>query len=362
MNNILHVSLLIVGLVFAINAFVGGFVQIFSGHLGDVYGYKKITIIFALGYFVTLFSLFSSAIFFPIPVFFIFLFLLNQITGSLFQPSLSALLSLSSDIPLSGFSYMRVASNLGWAFGPALGGIIISAFGYPYIFLIASVATAISLPLYFLLKDKRSPEKEIVHFSFKNAEKGLYSFGVATAFLFVVVSQFSVTLSIYANHIAGLGTASIGLIYFVNGIVVAVFQLPVYFLIKRIGLWNGMIIGTILYMIGYFSMSLDHSLGQFLISMFIVTMGENAVTPTGNAMVARIAGGRKLGIHMGVYNFFNSFGRGMGPSYGTFLLSYLINPYEIWGLAIFPAVIALSVFVSNKARAKRVEGETNNFM
>lgn len=269
------------------------------------------------------------------------------------MPSLLALLSLSSDIPLSGFSFMRVASNLGWAFGPALGGVIIAAYGYPYIYLVASVSTLISIPLFTLLKDKRGQETELGRFSLRKVEKNLFSFGIGTAFLFVVVSQFTVTLSIYAHNFVGLSTASIGLIYFVNGISVAAFQLPVYALIRKIGLWNGIIIGAVLYMVGYFSMAFDHSLAQFMISMFVVTMGENAVTPTGNAMVSKIAAGKKLGTHMGFYNFFNSFGRGLGPSYGTFLLSYLVVPYTIWGLAIIPAGVAGVIFLFLKFREEK---------
>ncbi len=349
----LEVSLLIVGAIFAINAIFGGVVQIYAGHLGDRYGFRRIILIFASGYFFTMFSLFSSAIFFPIPLIFILLFIANQVMASLFMPSLNALLSLSSDIPLSGFSFMRIASNLGWAFGPALGGIIISAYGYPYIYLVAAGATLISVPLFFLLVDKKNVESVPEKFTFRNLERGLYSFGISTAFLFVVVSQFSVTLSIYANHIVGLGTSSIGLIYFVNGISVAAFQFPIYLLVRRIGMWNGMVLGSILYVIGYFSISLDHPLWQFMLSMFVVTMGENAVTPTGNAMVSRIAGGRKLGTHMGVYNFFNSLGRGLGPSYGTFLLSYLIDPYLIWGFAVLPALVSIPAFLSLKSREER---------
>lgn len=350
MNNILQISLLLIGLIFAVNAILGGVIQIYAGHLGDKYGFKRVIILFATAYSFTLILLFLSAIMFPIPTIFIAIFLLNQAAASLIMPSLNALLSLSSDVPLAGFSIMRVASNLGWAFGPAFGGIIALSFGYPYIYFTAALTTVASLPLFFFLTDRRSETREMERFSFRNVEKTLFSFGIATAFLFVVVSQFTVTLSIYANHFENLSTAAIGLIYFVNGIAVAAFQLPIYRLVRRIGMWNGLIVGTILYMIGYFSMAFDHSVWQFMVSMFIVTMGENAVTPTGNAMVSKIAAGNRLGTHMGVYNFFRNLGRGMGPSYGSFLLSYLLVPYEIWGLAVIPAGMATAIFLSLKIK------------
>lgn len=353
MRNDLQISLIIIGLIFALNAVLGGFIQIYSGHLGDKYGYKRVIITFAAAYILTLFSLFASSMFFPVPLAFVLLFILNQAVGSLMMPSLSALLSLSSDVPLAGFSYMRVGTNLGWAFGPALSGFVVSSLGYPYIYLIAALSAIIPFPLFFHLSDKKTGEVRRERFSFRNVEKELFIFGVGIVFLFVVVSQFSVTLSIYANTFEHLSTSSIGLIYFINGIAVAAFQLPIYRVVRRIGLWNGMIIGSILYIIGYFSMSLDKELWSFMVSMLIVTMGENAVTPTGSAMVSKIANGKSLGAHMGVYNFFMSLGRGMGPSYGSFLLSYITVPVDIWGLAVAPAAIGVMIFLSSKSAEGR---------
>jgi MFS family permease len=357
MNTELHISLLWIGLIFAVNAIFGGFIQIYAGRMGDRYGFKRIIIAFASIYFVTLLSLFITAKFFPLPLLFVLIFVVNQAVGSFMMPSLNALLSLSSDVPLAGFSYMRVASNLGWAFGPALAGIVSSTFGYPFIYLTAALSAVIALPLFIFLSDKRSVGTTAQRFSFRSVDKRLYFFGLGVALLFVVVSQFSVTLSIYAHDFEGMSNAAIGLIYFVNGIAVAAFQLPMYRLVSKIGLWNGMILGSILYIIGYFSMALDHNILQFMISMLIVTMGENAVTPTGAAMVSKIAAGRAVGTHMGVYSFFMSLGRGMGPSYGAFLLSYLTIPIEIWGLAVIPAGVAIMAFLSQKYKNQSESSE-----
>lgn len=351
-------SYLLIGLVFAINAIFGGFIQIYAGRLGDRYGFKRIIVTFASTYVVTLFSLFASSLFFPVPLIFIIIFIANQAVGSLMMPSLNALLSLSSDVPLAGFSYMRVASNLGWAFGPALAGVVSSVFGYPYIYLTAGLSAVAAFPMFLMLNDVRNVSRSTGRFSFRNVDRKLYIFGIGIVFLFVVVSQFSVTLSIYAHNFEGLSKTAIGLIYFVNGIAVAAFQLPVYRIVKKIGLLNGLIAGAVLYVVGYFTMALDHTIYQFMLSMLIVTMGENAVTPTGSAMVSEIAAGRDVGTHMGVYNFFMSIGRGMGPSYGSFLLSYLLVPFDIWGLAVVPAGVAIAVFLSQKHRTESAGGNS----
>ncbi len=337
-------QLLLIGIIFAINAILGGIIQIYSGYLGDKYGFKRIVVIFSFLSVVTLLLLFITTMFSRISILFVFLFLVNNIMSSIFQPSTNALLSLSSDTPLSGFSSLRVATNLGWAMGPALGGVIVSRWGFPYLYLIAATASVVAFILYLLIVDVKSSialkrEKLIVN------DRNMLLFGISIVFLFIVVSQFSVTFSIYANKFIDMGLESIGFVYFINGIVVVIFQWPVYLLVRKIGMWNGMLAGTLLYVIGYFSMAIDHSLVQFFISMYIVTMGENFVTPTGNALVSKISNGRRLGSYMGLYNFFTSFGRALGPAYGSLLLSTFKDPYYIWGLAVIPGGIAIMIFV-----------------
>ncbi|MGC8645667.1 MAG: MFS transporter [Thermoplasmata archaeon] len=352
MSNILKVPSLVIGIVFSVNAITGGIVQIYSGKLGDALGYKRTLLYFSFGNFVSYFLLFISAHLYLTALIFIPLFILNNVMSSLYQPSANAIISLSSDIPLSGFSVMRIATNLGWAFGPAVGGLVISAFGYADMFLIASLATFSAFVAYTILNDVKGAVSS-GGLNISKANRNIFFLGAATIFLFVVVSQFTVTLSLYANHIAGLGSASIGFIYLVNGLVVVLFQYPVYLVVRKMGMWNGMILGTALYIIGYFSISLDHSIFQFFASMFVITMGENFVTPTGNALVSEIAHGEDVGTYMGIYNFFNSFGRAMGPAYGTMLLTYLMSPYEIWGLAVVPGFIAFTIFYILKANSKR---------
>ncbi|MGC8655806.1 MAG: MFS transporter [Thermoplasmata archaeon] len=344
LDNVLKMQLVLIGIIFALNAILGGIIQIYSGYLGDKYGFKRVVVIFSFGSVVTLLLLFFTTKFVSIPYIFVLLFLVNNIMSSIFQPSTNALLSLSSDTPLSGFSSLRVATNLGWALGPALGGVIVSIWGFPFLYLIAASASVVAFVLYLLLIDVK-PSQIIKRERLIVNDRNMLFFGISIIFLFVVVSQFSVTFSIYANKFIDMGLESIGFVYFINGIVVVLFQWPVYLLVKKMGMWNGMLTGTLLYVIGYFSMAIDHSLLQFFTSMFIVTMGENFVTPTGNALVSKISGGRRLGSYMGLYNFFTSFGRAMGPAYGSLLLSTFKDPYYIWGLAVIPGGIAIMIFI-----------------
>ncbi|MEM0128196.1 MAG: MFS transporter [Thermoplasmatales archaeon] len=353
MSNILHVASIVIGIVFSANAIMGGLVQIYSGRLGDTLGYKRTLIYFSFGNFLSYFFLFLSAHFVLNALIFISLFISNSIMSSLYQPSANAIITLSSDVPLSGFSTMRIATNLGWAFGPAIGGIVISDFGYASMFLIASMTTLLAFAAYTTIHDVKGAISTEGGLNIRKANRNIFLLGAATIFLFIVVSQFTVTLSLYANHIAGLGSTSIGFIYLVNGLVVVIFQYPVYLAVKKIGMWNGMILGTVLYMIGYFTISIDHYVYQFFESMFVITMGENFVTPTGNALVSEIAHGEDVGSYMGIYNFFNSFGRGMGPAYGTMLLSYFVNPFEIWGLAVSPGLIASAMFFMLRSGSRR---------
>ena len=50
----------------------------------------------------------------------------DMIMNGLQSPSSNALVSQSSQVQLKGFSILRVGNNLGWGFGPAIGGFILS--------------------------------------------------------------------------------------------------------------------------------------------------------------------------------------------------------------------------------------------
>jgi len=346
-----HVPLLVIGMLFGINAIVGGLSQIYGGFLGDKYGLKRSIITFSglatLGYLSQLISI----SFIRSGIVFASAFLVTNILVSLYQPSSNAILALSSKNTLGSFSYLRILTNLGWAIGPAAGGFLIDYYGFPSIYYISFGTSLLALMMYLFIVDVKQDNR------LKKAELVLndwtmISYGLGVLFLFILISQFSVTLSIYASVFISLNYSSIGFIYLTNGLVVVLFQWPVYLAIRRIGMWRGILLGNILYMIGYLSMGFDSNLESFIISMIVVTMGENFTTPTANTITSIIAKKGRMASYMGAFNFFSSIGRSIGPTFGSEVLSIVKNRILLWEILITPGFVSLGIFNYLKRKIK----------
>lgn len=242
-------------------------------------------------------------------------------------------------------------TNMGWAVGPAIGGFLIDSYGFYSIYLISFITALIAFISYFFLVNIGHSINTGVS-KLAISDRKMIVYGIGTLLLFIIVSQFSVTLSIYASVFSSVSFGGIGLIYLTNGLIVVTLQWPVYVAIRRIGMWNGIMIGNFLYMIGYLTMGFDRSIESFLLSMVIVTMGENFTTPTANTIASIIAKEGRMASYMGAFNFFTSMGRSIGPTFGSMVLSLFSNRIIIWSILISPGIPSAIIFRSLKNKIK----------
>jgi len=84
-------------------------------------------------------------------------------------PAQAALLAEENTDSITNFSLLAMASNLGFAIGPAIGGILVSITGYAFLFVFSAIMSLITLLMtyqlseatYHLAKQKQSliPDK-----------------------------------------------------------------------------------------------------------------------------------------------------------------------------------------------------------
>lgn len=346
MNTVLHTELYIVGLVYTIGGVISAIAQIYSGKLGDRFGYKKIILLFygiSSVFFVLLYVASSLNV---SDILFSALFICAMAVNSVSRPSVNALMSLSSKTALGGFSSLRVGANIGWGMGPAIGGLMISQFGYHVVYLMSLSAYITAAAISFFLRDVRGEVTKKYKIRLSSLDHRLIVLSVISLLLFIVQAQESVTLSNFATVFRGLSDGMIGLIYLVNGVFVVIFQIPAYRITSKIGLSRGFVIGALIYSLGYFSMALDYSLLEFVSSMIILTLGEDFAFPVGLAFASKVTGNKDVGVNMGVYNAFISFGRSLGPVMGGAALSYVSSSTLLWALVTLPGFLAVIIFVS----------------
>ncbi len=274
------------------------------------------------------------------------LFAFNSVFGSLYMPAVNAMVAdiLPPEKRLDGYAIAHTASNLGWAAGPALGGLIAHE-SYAVLFYFSGIFALVSAAIFrFALKAPAvTPNTE----RFKMADllavrddKHLAAHAGFTLLLYLVVAQLVVTLSLYTVTIVGISEAQLGKLYSLNGILVVCLQIPMTRMLRKVRLTSQLATGSLLYFIGYSMFGYLVGYHYFMLAVAIVTVGEVMISPPGMTLTSRLAPPGKLGRYMGIRGFCETAGWSLGPLWGGYMLdSFGGNSVLAWfmisSLALF---------------------------
>lgn len=344
MFDILGIPLYQVGIIFTVSGSLAAASQIYGGRIGDRLGYRRVIVSSFLASSVLYSALFAVTYTGIYPLEVIGLFMAVQTVNSLSRPSTNAVLALSSNRPLRSFSFLRVGANIGWGLGPAIGGFAIAIYGYSSMFLFALIMAVTTFFFAFLIRDVKPGQIERKSARLKSLELSFVILGICGLLLYMVQAQESVTLVNYASSIRKLPTEQLGFIYMANGMSVLAFQGIAYKISSRMSVVTAFVTGSLIYSLGYFSMSFAYVLPEFILFMSILSIGEDFAFPMGQVIITKMYGGKNTGFYMGVYNAFMSAGRSMGPALGGFALSFLSAPVEIWMVATLPGFMSAALF------------------
>ena len=347
-NARLGLSITEVGIFFGVMAIVRAIFQGIGGEISDRIDRRSI-LIFAQGARSVALLMIAIAIGFDWGFWAVAGFLVvSSIFGAVFQPIANAMVSdiLPENLRLDGYAITRSALNLGWAVGPALGGLM-AAKSYASLFVAASIVT-LTASLLFLFFLKPVPyERANDKFKFKDViavknDPNFLTHSVLTFILFLVVAQLIAPFSVYTVQIVGLSELQLGYLFAANGLLVGLCQLPVTRLLSGIKMTTQLSIGAILYAIGYTLVGAMHGFWFLMIALVVVTMGELAISPPSITLTSRLAPKGKMGRYMGIYGFMMASGWSFGPLYGGIILDNLAfdSPLLAWAAISSMAVVA----------------------
>jgi len=348
----IHLAVYIVGLIFTLLSLMSMFFSILGGYLADLKG-RKFTLF--LGSISSIFIYLAIAITFLYKLYplTIILFIFSSFSGSLIYPSATALIAdvTSNDNREGGYSLYRILSNIGWAIGPLMGSLIYS-YGIIYIFYALAIAGIFETIIVIFVKDhniiKTGKGNKNPFFVY---DKFLFTFSIATFFIILLSSQFSVSLPLFSEIAIKINVDDLGYIYAINGLVVVIGQYPLIKLFSRFGDMNTFIAGALFYSLGYFIIAFSHNLPDLMFDMVIITIGENLTTPTINTVISKISPYGKTGRYMGFNSMFNSIGRAFGPSIGTYIMyTFNYNGLITWSLiAVFGIFSVIVILIFSKS-------------
>lgn len=335
--------------VYGLGAIVGAFL---GGKLSDKIGYQKVQI-FAL--------IFSGIIFIASSwvkdfyLFLFFIFLLATVNES-FRPANTAAIAANStpEIRTRSFALLRLAMNLGWSIGTALGGFL-SHYNYTYLFLVDG-GTSILAGLFMLNLKFKTIDNEL-HKSNEEVEEisplknpPFISFILGTLLYTFCFFQLFTNIPLFYKIGLHLDEKMIGFIMSLNGILIVMIEMV---LVNNIeGKFSKKVIivtGTLLMMLFYLMNSGMNLLNAFLISfggMLLITFGEILSLPFMNSYYLKFAGKTNTGKYASIYMMTWSIGQILAGYIGGIIInSYGFPP--LWllctGFSLLCAFIYLKV-------------------
>ncbi|AWI26358.1 MDR family MFS transporter [Flavobacterium pallidum] len=272
---------------FGLGSMLGSFL---GGKLSDKIGFYRIMI----------FSLFTSGMLF---------FVLQYITSfwglcigmftimtiaDMFRPAMFVSLGTYAkpENRARAFTLVRLAINLGFAAGPALGGLIIMNIGYQGLFWVDGATCVIAISAFALLvkEKKKSAFTDKEHPGEVFADS-IFRDRIFWAFLFVSFStamiffQIFSTLPLYHHEQYGLTELQTGLLMTLNGFLIFLLEMPIvsYFERKNVHKIKLILWGSVMMATGFFALLWNVWVGVLVINILFITFGEMFIFPFSNS-------------------------------------------------------------------------------
>lgn len=325
----LHFSYTQVGWIlvwFGIGSMLGSWL---GGKLSDKIGFYKIMI----------FSLFTTGIAFIILQFITsfvglcFAIFCTMVIADMFRPAMFVSLSVYAkpENRTRALTLVRLAINLGFAAGPALGGLIILGMGYQGLFWIDGITCIISILIFWIkIKEKKkqpelNTENSIVtqHQSvFK--DKPFWVFLTTCVITGILFFQLFTTIPLYHKEQFNLTELQTGLLLTLNGVLVFLFEMPIVSIVerKKLDKVKMVTIGCLMMSISLFLMLINFWAGILIIMMLFMSFAEMFAFPFSNSFAMSRAPKGHEGRYMAIFTMSYSLAHILSAKIGMNLIEY----------------------------------------
>ena len=288
-----------------------------------------------------------TSVFLSVPVFFLLpllkevwslsigVFVLSTITET-FRPANSVSISVYArpENITRSFSLNRMAVNLGFSIGPALGGVL-AAISFKLIFY-ANGITALLAGLVFYFYFKNLPvnkNRELVHHdeAGKKIKNGISPWKDVPFLFFcffcclysICFFQLLSTIPLYYRKVHHLSEGNIGILLASNGLVVFVFEmLIVQVAERRMRSTNVIVLGVLLVALSFLILLIPGGVPVLFLSMFIISLSEIFAMPFMATVTVKRASSDRKGSYMGVNSLSFSAAFVFSPLIGTFVAEH----------------------------------------
>ncbi len=225
----------------------------------------------------------------------------------------------------AAYSILRIAANIGFSIGPAIGGFL-AFLNYGYIFVTAAVISAFDLVLFLVyIREPKHASSAKEALSFPSGDRKFLIVCILLALIWFVSGQWGTTLTLFWSKFDHLSSTLIGVLYAVNGIFVVTMQIPVNWLFRSTSDHVRITIGGLVYSASFVALAFSSNILFLFADVFFLTIGENIISPVSYSMIGKLAPHDKRGQYFGTFQMIVGFALPFAPLLGTYMLGIFAN-------------------------------------
>jgi MFS family permease len=358
----LGVPMVVVGLVLLISGIAGAVGSLVGGLMADRYGRLGVMTYSMILRCVTFLLLAVLVAYWPDISVVAFVLSLSMFFGGVFDPANNAMVAdvVEPARRLEAYGLLRVAWNLGFAFGPMIGGILL-VFSYSVTFLVSALISLVAgLVVAFMLTESFTPGPAKERFALVkelSSVRALFLvFCIVCIPMFLMSGQFGTTYTVYANERIHIDTLTIGLVFGLNGVMVVFLQMPLARALEKRDKYLAMALGTVIYGVGYFLVAGVSDGITLAVTMVIITVGEMIVVPVSTDLTVSMSSETERGKYLGIFGLIGSFGWFGSTLVGGILYDNLSNGWLFWGSISAMGMVTAVALVLLRALRKPERG------
>ncbi|WP_264549251.1 MDR family MFS transporter [Flavobacterium sp. N2820] len=290
---------------FGLGSIVGSWL---GGKLSDKIGFYKIMIFSLMTSGIAFFGLQFVTSFEGLLVAMFFI----MVVADMFRPAMFVSLGAYAkpENRTRALTLVRLAINLGFAAGPALGGLLIMTVGYKGLFWVDGTTCILAILIFWILvkekkkskyTDKEHPGEILTHSVFK--DRPFWIFLGATLITGILFFQLFTTIPLYHKEQFNLSELQTGLLLTLNGVLIFFLEMPIVSYIERhkINKLKVITLGCLAMAISMYLLLVNQWAGILIIMMLFMTFGEMFVFPFSNSFAMSRAPKGHEGRYMAIF-------------------------------------------------------------
>ncbi|WP_179022459.1 MFS transporter [Winogradskyella forsetii] len=338
---------------FGLGSVVGTWI---GGKLTDTIGYYKVMVrsLLSTGFLFIAMQFLNTFASVCVGIF------LVMVVADTFRPAMFVAMSVYSkpENKTRSVTLIRLAINLGFSAGPAVGGLIITTLGYGGLFWVDGITCILATILLIKVLNPRVAKAidniMVEHPISVYKDKLFWIFFAAMVLFGIIFLQYFSTLPLYYKDIHHLTELDIGILLGLNGFFIFLLEMPLIKWLEqtkntKIGLT---LLGLLLTMVSFYVLNLTSWIGILAVGMLFMTIGEMIAFPFSNAFAMDRAKKGKQGEYLSMYVMAFSIAHIFGHSAGLRLIdNYGYN--NTWYIMVALGFLGILLLLYLKQQLKK---------